>query len=56
MIFAILFILAFIIGLMLYLLTDKWLAAVVISMLLFVMTTVSDSNAQENWLFTLIFG
>lgn len=56
MIFAILFILAFIIGLVLYLLTDKWLAAVVISMLLFVITTVSDSTAQENWLFTLIFG
>ena len=56
MIFAILFILAFLLGLVVYLLTDKWLASVVLSMVMFLVTTLSDSQAHESWLFTLIFG
>lgn len=56
MIFAILFILAFLVGLITYLLTDKWLIAVVLSMGLFVVSTLADTQAQENWSFTLIFG
>jgi hypothetical protein len=56
MIFAILFILAFLLGLVVYLITDKWLAAVVLSMVMFLITTLSDSDAQDGWLFTLIFG
>lgn len=56
MIFAILFILAFLIGLAVYLLTDKWIAGVALSLILFVLTTISDSAAQDNWTFTLIFG
>ena len=56
MIFAILFILAFLLGLVVYLITGKWLAAVVLSMVMFLLTTLSDSAAQDSWLFTLIFG
>ncbi|MFT4635884.1 MAG: hypothetical protein ACI854_002417 [Arenicella sp.] len=56
MIFAILFILAFLIGLVSYLLTNKWLVAVLLSMALFVVTTLADTEAQESWSFTLIFG
>lgn len=56
MIFALLFILAFLIGLLAYLFTEKWLVAVSLSMLLFVGTTINDTAAQDNWLFTLIFG
>jgi len=56
MIFAILFILAFLVGLVIYLLTNKWLVAVLLSMALFVVTTLADTEAQESWGFTLIFG
>ncbi|MBL4672249.1 MAG: hypothetical protein JKX81_08295 [Arenicella sp.] len=56
MIFAILFIMAFLIGLITYLLSNKWLVAVLLSMALFVVTTLADTEAQESWSFTLIFG
>lgn len=56
MIFAILFILAFLIGLVTYLLSNKWLVAVLLSMSLFVATTLADTQAQASWGFTLIFG
>ncbi|MGK0374750.1 MAG: hypothetical protein ACJA2E_001222 [Arenicella sp.] len=56
MIFAILFILAFLIGLVTYLLSNKWLAAVLLSMALFVISTLADTEAQDSWSFTLIFG
>ena len=56
MIFAILFIIAFLIGLVTYLLSNKWLVAVLLSMGLFVFTTLADTEAQESWGFTLIFG
>jgi len=56
MIFAILFILAFLIGLVSYLISNKWLVSVLISMTLFVLTTLADTAAQESWSFTLTFG
>jgi len=56
MIFAILFILAFLIGLITYLLSNKWLIAVLLSMALFVFSTLADADAKESWSFTLIFG
>lgn len=56
MIFAILFIIAFIVGLVVYLLTDKWLAAVLFSSALFVVNTLSDTAAKDSWGFTLVFG
>lgn len=56
MIFAILFVLAFIIGLVTYVLTDKWLMAVIISIGLFVITTLSDTEASDRWLITFVFG
>jgi len=56
MIFAILFILAFLMGLIVYVLTNKWMLAVLLSMGLFLVTTLADTEAQESWSFTLIFG
>ena len=56
MIFAILFIIAFLVGLIVYLLTNKWLAAVLFSSLLFVVNILSDATAKDNWSFTLVFG
>ena len=56
MIFAILFVLAFVIGLVCYVLSDNWWAGVVISLLLFTANVLSDSAAQQYWVITLIFG
>ncbi len=56
MIFAILFILAFLIGLITYLLSNKWLIAVLLSMALFIFSTLADADAKESWSFTLVFG
>ena len=56
MIFAILFILAFLVGLVVYLLTDKWLAGVLLSCVLFIVNTLSDTAARDSWGFTLVFG
>ena len=56
MIFALLFILAFLIGLASYLISNKWLTAVLISMGLFIISTLTDTDARDNWSFTLIFG
>ena len=56
MIFALLFILAFLIGLVTYLITNKWLSAVLLSMGLFLITTLADTEAKDSWSFTLIFG
>ncbi len=56
MIFAILFVIAFLIGLAVYLFTNKWLAAVLFSSVLFVVNTISDEAAKDSWGFTLIFG
>lgn len=56
MIFALLFILAFLVGLVSYLLSDKWLLGVLLSMGLFLLSTLADTHAKEAWTFTLIFG
>ena len=56
MIFAILFILAFLLGLIVYLLSEKWWLAVGLSLALFLASTLADTQAQESWVFTLIFG
>lgn len=56
MIFAVLFVVAFVIGLVVYLFSDKWLVAVLVSMGLFVVTTLADTSASESWGITLIFG
>ena len=56
MIFAILFILAFLMGLAIYVVTNKWMLAVLLPMCLFLFTTLADTEARESWGFTLIFG
>ena len=56
MIFALLFIVAFLVGLVSYVLTDRWLFAVIFSLALFVATTFADTAASEHWGITLVFG
>ena len=56
MIFAILFVVAFVIGLVAYLVTGKWLTAALVSMCLFTLNTVSDSGAYEHVGITLLLG
>ncbi len=47
---------AFLIGLVTYLLSNKWFLAVMLSMGLFLVSTLADGEAQESWTFTLVFG
>lgn len=54
--FAILFILAFIVGLIVYLLSKQWMLAVGAAIGLFLISILTDSDAQSNWAFSLIFG
>jgi len=54
--FAVLFIVAFLFGLAIYWFNRKWMIAVSIPMLLFLVTTLADYEAREAWAFTLIFG
>jgi hypothetical protein len=54
--FAVLFILAFIVGWVIYRFTYQWLTAVMVPMMLFLLSTVTDHAAREAWAFTLIFG
>lgn len=56
MLFAILFILAFLCGLIIYRFLWNWVPAVTVPMALFVLSTVLDQQAKEAWGFTLIFG
>lgn len=56
MIFAILFVVAFFIGLIAYLVTGKWLSAVFISMGLFVINAIVDSASIKQFSITLMFG
>lgn len=56
MIFALLFIFAFLIGVACYVLTDRWMFAVVFSVVLFVVTTLADTDASAHWGITLVFG
>lgn len=56
MIFAVLFVIAFIIGLFAYLLTGKWLTAALISMGLFALNTIVDAQAANEVGITLLLG
>ena len=56
MIFAILFIIAFLIGLLIYLYNRNWILGVSIPMVLFTISTVADEEARGAWGFTLTFG
>lgn len=54
--FAILFILAFLLGLGIYKAVRNWIPAVVIPLLIFTITTLLDFAARDAWQFTLVFG
>ena len=54
--FAILFVLAFLLGLILYRWLWNWIPTVLVPMGLFALTTIIDTSAQKAWAFTLIFG
>ena len=54
--FAILFILAFLIGLFMYMFSNQWMLSVGVTLVLFFVNIVSDTAAQSNWAFSLIFG
>lgn len=56
MIFALLFILAFLVSLGVYLLTNRWWIGTLIGLSLFTISTLSDTQAKEFWSITLIFG
>ena len=56
MLFAILFVIAFLVGLTAYLLTGKWLTATLISTGLFVLNTLTDVEQSEHVMFTLVLG
>lgn len=54
--FAILFVIAFLIGLVTFVLLKNWVPAVVFPMALFTITTLLDFSAKDAWAFSLIFG
>jgi len=56
MIFALLFILAFLLGLGIYLLSKRWMIAVVVTVGLFILNVLLDTNAKADWGITFIFG
>ncbi len=56
MLFAILFVLAFLAGVVIYRFLWNWVPAVTVPMGLFTVTTLLDFSAREAWTFTLIFG
>ncbi len=56
MIFAILFVIAFLFGLVIYWFSERWLTAVIISMTLYTVTTFADIEASEGWFISLVFG
>lgn len=56
MIFAILFVVAFLIGLLAYLATGKWLTASMISMGLFLLNVLSDTEAYAHAWVTILLG
>ncbi len=56
MVFAILFIGAFLAGVIIYFFTRQWLIAVVVPMLLFALNAVVDPGEAGSLLFTLVFG
>ena len=56
MIYAVLFVIAFFIGLVAYLITGKWLSAALISMGLFVLNTLSDFEHSDKAIYTILLG
>jgi hypothetical protein len=56
MIFAILFVLVFLIGAVTYHFTSQWWHGVAIASVLFSVDVLLDSSAHEYWLISLIFG
>lgn len=54
--FAILFILAFLVGAGIYRLLFNWVPAVFVPLGLFTVTTLLDFGAQKAWAFSLLFG
>ena len=56
MVFAILFAIAFFIGLFVYKLTGKWLSAIAISSALFILNTITDTQSSDKIIFTLVLG
>ena len=56
MIFAVLFVIAFAVGLVTYLLTNKWLSAALVSITLFVLNTLSDTEQIDKAFYTILLG
>ena len=56
MIFAILFVIAFAVGLVTYLVTGKWLSAALVSIGLFILNTLSDTDQSDKALYTILLG
>jgi TctA family transporter len=56
MLFAILFIVAFLVGVIIYKFSRNWVSTVLIPMTLFLANTLADTQAKDAWAFTLIFG
>ena len=56
MIYAILFVLTFLLGAVSYHFTNRWWLGVLIAMAIYIADVVSDTVAQEYWLISLIFG
>lgn len=56
MIFAVLFVISFVIGLFAYMLTGKWLTAAIISMSIFALNTAADSQGLQEVGITLLLG
>ena len=54
--FALLFILAFLAGLLIYRINHKWIPAVIIPMGFFLVTTLADQEAKDAQTFSLVFG
>ena len=54
--FALLFIGAFLIGVLIYYFSRQWIYAVVIPMVLFTLNAVLDSTGGTGLIFTLVFG
>ena len=54
--FALLFILAFLAGLLIYRIDRKWIPSVLIPMGFFLVTTLADQEAKDAQTFSLVFG
>ncbi|MFT5136139.1 MAG: hypothetical protein ACI9XU_000149 [Arenicella sp.] len=54
--FAILFIVAFLVGVIIYKYSRNWVSTVLIPMTLFLVNTLADTQARDAWAFTLVFG